>query len=82
MPTFLSLTVSQGQSTASLKYRTNISQAACKQRNAIFGPTPGNEHSSSTVFGTSESKSSRRRCAACLMYLVNFFFSKDSVSAS
>ena len=48
---------------------THISHAACKHRKAILGPTPGSEHSSSTVFGTSESNSSRKRCAACLMYL-------------
>ena len=52
---------------------TDISQAACKHKNAIFGPTPGSEQSSSTVFGTSESKSSRRRRAACLIYLSRFF---------
>lgn len=50
-------------------WETDISQAACKHRKAIFGPTPGSEQSSSTVFGTSELKSSRRRCAACLIYL-------------
>ena len=45
-------------------------QAVCKARNAIFGPTPGREHSSSTVFGTSDSKSSRNFCAACFRYPV------------
>ena len=48
---------------------THISHAACKHKNAIFGPTPGSEHSSSTVLGTSPSNSSRSRCAACRMYL-------------
>ena len=50
------------------------SHATCKVRNAILGPTPGNEHNSSTVLGTSQSKSSRSRIAAFLMYLqdVNF----------
>ena len=51
--------------------KTDIFQAACKHKKAIFGPTPLSETSSSTVFGTSESKSSRRRCAACLIYLVS-----------
>ena len=45
-------------------------QAVCKAKNAIFGPTPGREQSSSTVFGTSESKSSRSFCAAFLRYPV------------
>lgn len=43
--------------------------ATWSARNAILGPTPGSEQSSSTVFGTSESKSSCNRCAVCLMYL-------------
>ena len=51
--------------------KTDMFQAACKHKKAIFGPTPLSETSSSTVFGTSESKSSRRRCAACLIYLVS-----------
>ena len=37
----------------------NKFHAICKARNAILGLTPGSEHKSSTVFGTSESKSSR-----------------------
>ncbi len=48
---------------------THISHAACKHRKAIFGPTPGSEHSSSTVRGTSDPNTSRRRTAACLIYL-------------
>ncbi len=72
MPTFL---IAQLFSTMLRKIRwdgiTHISQAACRHRKAILGPTPGSEHSSSTVLGTSESNSSRRRCAACLMYLID-----------
>jgi len=58
--------------------RTYISQAACKHKMAIFGPTPGSGQSSTTVFGTSESNSSRRRCAACLIYLGFVFFCQSS----
>ena len=43
--------------------------ATCNARKAILGPTPGNEHSSSTVLGTSPLNSSLSFCAACLMYL-------------
>ena len=49
---------------------THISQALCKHRNAILGPTPVRDQSSSTVFGTSLLKSSLSLKAACLMYPV------------
>jgi hypothetical protein len=62
-------TIIRDQSRKYKPWEADISQAACKHRKAIFGPTPGSEQSSSTVFGTSELKSSRRRCAACLIYL-------------
>ena len=39
-------------------------------KNAILGPTPGREQSSSTVFGRSESKSSRSLRAAFFRYLL------------
>ena len=48
---------------------TYTSQAVCRHKNAILGPTPGNEHRSSTVFGTSESNQSLNINALCLMYL-------------
>jgi hypothetical protein len=44
-------------------------QAACKHKNAIFGPTPCKEHSSSAVWGTSELKESRRVSAVAFRYL-------------
>lgn len=69
MPTFLIGPIIQHAAREKKGGITHISHAACKHRKAILGPTPGSEHSSSTVFGTSESNSSRRRCAACLMYL-------------
>jgi hypothetical protein len=48
---------------------THRFHAICNVRNAIFGPTPGREQSSSTVFGRSESKSSRSLRAAFFRYL-------------
>ena len=39
-------------------------------KSAILGPTPGSEHSSSTVLRTSASKASCNRRAVCLMCLV------------
>lgn len=44
-------------------------QAICRARKAILGPTPGNEHKSSAVFGTSDAKSSWSLWAVCLIYL-------------
>ncbi len=82
MPTFLSQTSStRVRSQEDSEYeRTHISQAACKHRKAIFGPKPGSEQSSSTVFGISESNSSqaRRRCAARRIYLGFTFFYPSS----
>ena len=48
---------------------TYTSQAVCRHKNAILGQTPGNEHKSSTVFGTSESNQSLNINVLCLMYL-------------
>jgi len=59
--------------------KTYISQAAHEHRKAVFGPTPGSEQSSSTVFGTSESNSSRRRSAACRICLGFMFFCQSSL---
>ena len=49
---------------------THKFHAICSVRNAILGPTPGREQSSSTVFGRSESKSSRSLRAAFFRYLL------------
>ena len=48
---------------------THNFQAIWSVRNAILGPTPGREQSSSTVFGRSESNSSRSLRAAFFRYL-------------
>ena len=48
---------------------THKFHAICNVKNAILGPTPGREQSSSTVFGRSESKSSRSLRAAFFRYL-------------
>ena len=56
--------------------RTHISQVECKRKNPIFGPTlgpSGSGQSSSTVFGASESNSSRRHYTACRTYLGSHF---------
>lgn len=52
-----------------LKESTDLSHAIWRARKAIFGPTPGNEHSSSTVSGTSELKLSLRSIADRFRYL-------------
>ena len=52
-----------------LSLMTHKFHATCSVKNAILGPTPGREHSSSTVFGRSESNSSRSLRAAFFRYL-------------
>jgi hypothetical protein len=59
--------------------RTHKSRSACKHKKAVFGPTLGSEQSSSTVFGTSEPNSSRRRFAVCRIYLGFTFFCQSSI---
>ena len=48
---------------------TYMFHAACRHKNPIFGPTPGREHRSSILSGTSELKLARNIRAVRFKYL-------------